>query len=403
MTVGRGDIAPKTPPIIRSMCSRHLTAGAVLVLAAASTLSGQQTIADRYTRFELIDPPAGVYRVVDDLSAIGGAAFVLSGEAGTSMSEVTVIDRYSGAKVAHQMRDGRIVVPLRSVAAPGENRLRFQYTATNTRALNGSGAEAVFTVTPGAARNAIVLPAGWELLECNVPAQVIEEADGRLNVSSWNTMPVQVPLRVRLRKRAATATASDGVTSPAVMSPGTAASQPANALANLRVTERAIQDREIVYFLQQPDTHRFRLYHDYTESRPGVATYRNVVRGGSTVSEPSAILLDTGAALRVETVTEQDAEVVIIHFPAVEQGKSSRLRITETYTDPGRYGLVNGQLVWNRNFGRPANDVVLPEGWYLTDSTIPATISLEADGRVRLAFLNPRPDSIDVVIKARRR
>lgn len=385
------------------MFTRHLTAGAVLVAAAASTLSGQQTIADRYTRFELTDPAAGVYRVIDDLSAIGGATFALSSTPGTTLSDVTVTDRHSGANVAHQMQDGRIVVPLRRVPAPGENRLRFQYTATNTRVLSGAGTEAVFTVTPDGPRNAIVLPAGWELLESNVPAQVIEEADGRLNVSSWNTMPVQVPLRLRLRKRPASAAAVDPVTSPPVVSPGTAATPPANALANLRVTERAIQDREIVYFLQQPETHSFRLYHDYTESRPGVATYRNVVRGGSTVSDPSARLLDTGAPLRVETVKEKDAEVVIIHFPAVEQGKSSRLRITETYTDPGRYGLVNGQLVWNRNFGRPANDVVLPEGWYLTDSTIPATISLEADGRVRLAFINPRPDSIDVVIKARRR
>ena len=113
--------------------------------------------------------------------------------------------------------------------------------------------------------------------------------------------------------------------------------------------------------------------------------------------------LDTGEALRVETVTEADAEVVIIHFPAVQEGRSARLRITETYTDPGRYGLVNGQLVWNRNFGRPQNDVVLPDGWYLTDSAIPGVISTEPDGRTRIAFINPRPDSIDVVLKARRR
>ncbi len=385
------------------MLRRHLTAGALLFVAAAATPAARQTVSDRYTRYELMDPAAGTYRVIDDLSTTGGATFTLSPVGGTTMAVVVVTDRHSGATVAHQVREGRVVVALRDVPAPGENRLRFQYTATNTRTFSGSGADAVFAVTPDAARNAVVLPAGWELVGCNVPAQVIEEADGRLNVSARNTMPVPVPLTVRLRKRAGTTTSGSPVTSPAVLSPGTAATQPSNALANLRVTERAIQDREIVYFLQQPDTHSFRLYHDYTESRPGVATYRNVVRGGSTVSDPSAILLDTGAALRVETVKEADAEVVIIHFPAVEQGKSSRLRITETYTDAGRYGLVNGQLVWNRNFGRPANDVVLPEGWYLTDSTIPASISLEADGRVRLAFINPRPDSIDVVIKARRR
>ena len=37
-----------------------------------------------------------------------------------------------------------------------------------------------------------------------------------------------------------------------------------------RLSERAYQDREIVYFLNDPTTSSFSLYHDYTESRPGV-------------------------------------------------------------------------------------------------------------------------------------
>ena len=56
----------------------------------------------------------------------------------------------------------------------------------------------------------------------------------------------------------------------------------------MRVNERAIQDREIVYFLKQPETHAFSLYHDYTASRDGEHQYVNVVRAGSTVSDPSA-------------------------------------------------------------------------------------------------------------------
>jgi len=92
----------------------------------------------------------------------------------------------------------------------------------------------------------------------------------------------------------------------------------------------------------------------------------------------------------------------VIRFPAVKKGTSIRLRIEETYTDPARYALVDGQLMWNRSFGRPRNDVVLPAGWRVTTSSIPATVSMTDDGRVRLAFVNPRPDSIDVFIKARR-
>ncbi|HEX7122520.1 MAG TPA: hypothetical protein VF178_09150, partial [Gemmatimonadaceae bacterium] len=180
----------------------------------------------------------------------------------------------------------------------------------------------------------------------------------------------------------------------------------------------ARQDREIVYSLNQPETHSFDLYHDYTESRPGVDRYLNIVRPGSTVSNPSAISLDTGESLTTETLKGDQisgagidigepvtpaSEVVVIRFPAVKQGQSLRLRISETYTDPSRYGVVDDELVWDRAFGRPANAMVLPAGWYLTNCSVPATVSLTPDGRVRLDFVNPRNDNIQVLVTARRR
>jgi hypothetical protein len=185
-----------------------------------------------------------------------------------------------------------------------------------------------------------------------------------------------------------------------------------------RLAERAIQSREIVYFLQQPETHAFDLYHDYTESRPGTAYYINVVRAGSRVSNPSARNLDTGEALRLD-VLKGDAiaaakldigepvtpstEIVVFRFAPVASGATTRLRMSETYTDSARYRLVGEELVWDRSFGRPANAVVLPSGWVLTNSAIPATVSTMPDGRVRLDFVNPRPDDIAVLITARRR
>jgi len=71
---------------------------------------------------------------------------------------------------------------------------------------------------------------------------------------------------------------------------------PAPPAAEDRLVERAHQDREIVYFLQPPETHAFDLYHDYTESRAGTATYVNVVRAGSRASNPSAIESNASAA-----------------------------------------------------------------------------------------------------------
>jgi hypothetical protein len=185
-----------------------------------------------------------------------------------------------------------------------------------------------------------------------------------------------------------------------------------------RLSERAHQDRDIVYFLQQPETHSFSLYHDYTESRPGVNRYLNVVREGSKASNPSAYNLDTGEKLttRVMNGTEMAAEkiqaeeavgptteVVLIPFTPVKKGQSIRLRISETYTAPASYGLDGDDLVFDRSLGRPRNAVVLPAGWYLLASSIPASVRQLPDGRIRLDFWNGRPDSVDVLIKAKRR
>ncbi|HEU5217839.1 MAG TPA: hypothetical protein VFU23_04225, partial [Gemmatimonadales bacterium] len=185
-----------------------------------------------------------------------------------------------------------------------------------------------------------------------------------------------------------------------------------------RLTERATQTRDIVYFLRQPETHAFDLYHDYTETKEGADKYINVVRGGSRVSNPSAFILDTGeklvtrflkgdevtrAGLDIGEPVKPETEVVLIPFPAVARGQSVRLRISETYTDSARYRVEGDELVWDRTFGRPTNAVVLPPGWYLTHCAVPATVSLTADGRVRLDFVNPRLDEIAVLIVARRR
>ena len=208
--------------------------------------------------------------------------------------------------------------------------------------------------------------------------------------------------------------------SAAVATSAAAQPAPAHGSAALasRLAERATQTRDIVYFLRQPETHAFDLYHDYTETREGADKYINVVRAGSRVSNPSAFILDTGekltirflkgaevttAGLDIGEPVKPETEVVVIPFPSVTKGQSLRLRISETYTDSARYRLEGDELIWDRSFGRPTNAVVLPAGWYLTHSAVPATVSLTADGRVRLDFVNPRLDEIAVLIVARRR
>lgn len=182
--------------------------------------------------------------------------------------------------------------------------------------------------------------------------------------------------------------------------------------------ERARQDREIVYFMKAPETHSFELYHDVTVRDVGRSIYVNVVRAGSKVTNPSALNLDTGEALVVETLRGDEitrakvdigeavtpsSEAAVVRFKPVAEGTTIRIRIRETYTDPARYRMDGDLLVWDRSFGRPQNAVVLPEGYMLVRSSFPVRISLTDDNRIRLDFINPRNDEVRALIHARKR
>jgi hypothetical protein len=259
------------------------------------------------------------------------------------------------------------------------------------------GQDLIFDRPLGIKRNAVVLPVGYALVACNYPSQVAREADGHLRISFLNNTPAEAPLIIRAR--------------PAHLGPAT----PLSA----KVAERARQTRDIVYFLKPPETHAFALYHDYTEDRPGVGRYINVVRTGSDVSDPSARDLDTGAAIPARIlkgaeiaaagVSDPDltdvgpqTEIVLFSFPPVRPAASLRLRMSETYVDPKGYRLEGDELFFDRTFGRPANAVILPAGWRLMSSLSPAVVSETADGRTRLDFLNPRDDQLEVRITAMR-
>jgi hypothetical protein len=397
---------------------RNLLAFAAFLPGALSAQTpSRQTSAGEYTRYELLAPGSGQFRILYEVWATtpGARYFFNPIRKGSEASDESVKDLATGQPLRFDVVDGAtarasglagadtgtryIRVELaRPVPATGTVRILIDKTYKDPRSYYQENGELVFSRSLGIKRNAIVLPAGYELISCNLPSQVLTEADGRTLISFISPFPDAASLVVRARRRPASA----------------AAQQPGAA----RFTERATQTREIVYFLRQPETHAFDLYHDYTETRAGADKYLNVVRAGSTVSNPSAFILDTGqpletrflrgaeitsAGLDIGDSVKAGTEVVVISFPAVKQGQSVRLRISETYTDSARYRIEGGELVWDRAFGRPANAVVLPAGWYLTRSTVPATVSLLPDGRVRLDFVNPRQDEIQVLIVARRR
>ena len=120
----------------------------------------------------------------------------------------------------------------------------------------------------GAGRHDIVLPVGYELTACNIPVRVMAEDDGRTKLNLMNVAPGNVTLVVRIRAGALTGEAAKPkpLTNNRSWEPPPAQ----GPTERQRLAERAHLDRDIVYFLQDPSTNAFSLYHDYTESRAGI-------------------------------------------------------------------------------------------------------------------------------------
>lgn len=414
---------------------RHLIAA--LTLLAPLGHAQIQTSADAFTRYELLAPQSNSFRIYYDVSAAteGATRYYNPIRRGSEPDVHGVYDRMTGKKLDWRIVDGvdaresgllpeapedgqYIRVELaRPVPAQGRGRLLIDKTYMDAASYFPDGDRITFTRTLGVKRNAVTLPAGYELYSVNYPSQVTARADGRIEVSFVNPGTIGVPYEVVARRLAARRD-SQGDASAARAETQSIRSERPMARLGFEIPQRASQSRDIVYFLQQPETHSFRLYHDYEESREGMDRYLNIVRPGSKATDPSAEILDTGQKLEVEIlrgeqITERDidigepvtddTELVVIWFDPVPAGGSRLLRITETYTDPNRYFLDGDEFLWDRSFGRSRNTVVLPNGWYLTANAVPAAVATRDDGRIELTYSNDRPGDIDVLIRGKRR
>lgn len=404
-------------------------------LAAQSPQSTLQTESDEYTSYELLGPDTNSFKITYEVTATnpGAEVFYNPIRKGSTASGEAVFDVMTGEPLRFEVVSGvdarkdplmrgadaatsYIKVTLaRPVPANGQGRILILKTYKDVKSYFREGEGIVFNRPLGIKRNKVVLPTGYEIVACNVPSQVLSERDGRVAISFMNATSVEAPLVLRARPGAQTSPAA--APHPATTARSWEAPFPGETERE-RLSERAHQDRDIVYFLQAPETHAFSLYHDYTESRPGIDKYLNVVREGSSVANPSAYILDTGERLDTKVLTgaqlaaakiaadepvKPETQVVVIPFSAVKQGQSIRLRISETYIAASSYRLDGDELVFDRSLGRARNAVVLPAGWYLTANSIPAKITQLPDSRIRLDFWNDRPDAMDVLIKAKRR
>lgn len=188
-------------------------------------------------------------------------------------------------------------------------------------------------------------------------------------------------------------------------------------LALLICFPAAAADDFTIYDLQPPDTHQFAIVYDVTVTHEGAKFFFNPIRPGSTASKERVIDRGTGQELKFETVKGKEAKTTgevearagdddlflkVTLAGSVPKGGETRIRIFKTYTDAPSYYVKDGMLVFDRPLGVKRNIVILPQGWELVGSASPALVSTDADGRVRLSFLNDRDDQLPVKITARR-
>jgi hypothetical protein len=412
----------------QSLRIRGLFAATAIAAAALAGVGARQraepaaTVQDEYVVYELLSPDSESFRTIYDVSVTTPGATTFFDRIGRGLSFVDarddeVVDLATGDRLkVDQESDGLRVHLARPVPTDdGQARLRITKTYKDPTAYRRAAGDIVFERAIPIDRAAIVLPARHRVLACNVPSQILAEPDGRIRVSFMRQGAGAAPLVLRagLGAQGGDAARPHPPTNARSWEP-----PPQGPTERARLAERARQDRDIVYFLQEPSTGAFSLYHDYTESREGIGTYLNVVRTGSTVSNPSAKILDTGEALKGDILTgaqmkaagidpggepvAADQQVVVTRFAPVKPGQSVRLRLSETYTAPQSYRLEGDEFAFERSLGRPRNSVVLPRAWYITALSIPGVVRQTADGLTRIDFVNGRPDSIDVLLKGKR-
>jgi hypothetical protein len=177
------------------------------------------------------------------------------------------------------------------------------------------------------------------------------------------------------------------------------------------------KDDFTVYDLLAPESHQFAIVYDVTDAREGAALFFNPIRRGSIASKERVLDRATGKELPFEVVsgkeakssglvspqTADDDQFIRVHLAqAVPKNGETRIRIIKTYTDAASYFVKDGQLVFARPLGIKRNVVLLPKGWELIECASPGIVSTDADGRVRVSFLNDRDDQLPVKIVARR-
>jgi hypothetical protein len=177
--------------------------------------------ADEFTLYELLPPETHQFAITYDVTATReGAQFFFNPiRPGSVSTKERVIERSTGKELKFEEVTGKdakgtgLVPPdtpdkaaFIKVYLPGpvpkggETRIRIFKTYTDAASYTVRDNQLVFTRPLGIKRNVVVLPKGWELIECGSPGIVSTDADGRIHVSFLNDRDDQLPVKIVARR-----------------------------------------------------------------------------------------------------------------------------------------------------------------------------------------------------------
>lgn len=311
---------------------------------------------------------------------------------GSRAEEVRAVDRATGRPLASRIDGNHLVVELGTpLPARAERRIGLEEIGAREHYITAQGAVLVFAQEVRG-RATVVLPPGYTVRTCNVPAQfTIEDSRQKVGVIAGATA---LPVRLEVEP---------GASAPSAPIDG---------------SFRADDERSIVYWLEDPSAHRISLALEMLITKPGQSHIYSVLRKEDHITNPVTLDVDRGSELPTRIVSGREAATVgdsptpippdASVFVAdlgyqVPPGGSTRVRLYQVATDAEGYQILpNGELRWNRFLGRLRTRAVLPKGWSLTSVDQPAMIGRDEQGRVVLDFIQTGADSPKLVVTARK-
>ena len=191
------------------------------ILALFLTVCLPALAADEFTLYELQQPETHQFAITYDVTATReDAPFYFNPiRPGSVATKERVIERSSGKELKFEVVSGKDakatgLVPPETpdkaefikvylpgpVPKGGETRIRIFKTYTDAPSYSLTDGKLVFVRPLGIKRNVVVLPKGWELVECASPAIVSTDDDGRVRVSFLNDRDDQLPVKIVARR-----------------------------------------------------------------------------------------------------------------------------------------------------------------------------------------------------------